>query len=60
MTKNNDRIILGIDPGTTVMGYGLLRVSGNRCEMLAMGVLELRKYIDHYHKLQKYLPELYP
>lgn len=50
---NNDRIILGIDPGTTVMGYGLLRVSGNKCEMLAMGVLELRKYIDHYHKLQK-------
>lgn len=35
------------------MGYGLLRVSGNKCEMLAMGVLELRKYIDHYHKLQK-------
>ncbi|HHT22446.1 MAG TPA: crossover junction endodeoxyribonuclease RuvC [Bacteroidales bacterium] len=50
---NNNRIILGIDPGTTVMGYGLLRVSGNKCEMLAMGVLELRKYIDHYHKLQK-------
>ena len=35
------------------MGYGLLRVSGNKCEMLAMGVLELRKYIDHYQKLQK-------
>lgn len=35
------------------MGYGLLRVSGNKCEMLAMGVFELRKYIDHYHKLQK-------
>ncbi len=50
---NNNRIILGIDPGTTVMGYGLLRVSGNKCEMLAMGVFELRKYIDHYHKLQK-------
>ena len=53
MTNKNDKIILGIDPGTTVMGYGLVRVNGNYCEMIAMGVLELRKYIDHYHKLQK-------
>ena len=48
-----ERIILGIDPGTTVMGYGLIRVNGNKCELIAMGVLELKKYIDHYHKLQK-------
>lgn len=50
---NKERIILGIDPGTTVMGYGLIRVNGNKCELIAMGVLELKKYIDHYHKLQK-------
>ena len=48
-----DQIILGIDPGTTVMGYGISRVNSNRAEMLAMGVLELKKYIDHYHKLQR-------
>ena len=48
-----DQIILGIDPGTTVMGYGLIRVSKNQPEMIAMGVLELKKYIDHSHKLQK-------
>ena len=48
-----DQIILGIDPGTTVMGYGIIRVNANRAEMLAMGVLELKKYIDHYHKLQR-------
>ena len=48
-----DQIILGIDPGTTVMGYGLIRVTKNQPEMIAMGVLELKKYIDHYHKLQK-------
>lgn len=48
-----DQIILGIDPGTTVMGYGLIHVSKNQPEMIAMGVLELKKYIDHYHKLQK-------
>ena len=51
MTKNT--IILGIDPGTTVMGYGLIRVKDNRAEMLAMGVLELKKYADHYQKLQR-------
>lgn len=50
---HKERIILGVDPGTTVMGYGLLRVNGNDAEMLVMGVLELKKYIDHYHKLQK-------
>lgn len=53
MINNKERIILGIDPGTTVMGYGLVRVIGNKAELVAMGVLELKKYIDHYHKLQK-------
>jgi crossover junction endodeoxyribonuclease RuvC len=48
-----EQIILGIDPGTTVMGYGLLRVVGNKTELLAMGVLDLKKYTDHYLKLQR-------
>ena len=48
-----DQIILGIDPGTTVMGYGIIRVKDNKAEMLAMGVLELKKYADHYQKLQR-------
>ena len=48
-----EKIILGIDPGTTVMGYGILKVTGNRTELLAMGVLDLKKYKDHYLKLQR-------
>lgn len=48
-----EQIILGIDPGTTVMGYGVLRIKGNQVEMIAMGVLELKKYKDPYVKLQK-------
>ena len=32
----SERIILGIDPGTNVMGYGVLRVIGNHAEMVAM------------------------
>jgi len=49
-------IILGIDPGTTIMGYGILKVTGNKTDMLAMGVLDLKKYKDHYLKLQRILP----
>jgi len=48
-----EQIILGIDPGTTIMGYGLIKVTGNKAEMLAMGVLDLKKYSDHYLKLQR-------
>jgi crossover junction endodeoxyribonuclease RuvC len=49
----SERIILGIDPGTTIMGYGLIRgVSNSKAELLALGVLELHKYNDHYKKLK--------
>lgn len=48
-----ETIILGIDPGTTIMGYGILKVKGNSTEMLAMGVIDLKKYTDHYLKLQR-------
>ena len=46
-----EKIILGIDPGTTLMGYGVLRVADRKAEMLALGVIDLRKYADHYLKL---------
>ncbi len=48
-----DGIILGIDPGTTIMGYGLIKVENNKARMLAIGVLDLKKYTDHYQKLQR-------
>ena len=50
--KKDKTIILGIDPGTTVMGFGVLEVENNRPKMLAIGVLELKKYKTHYDKLQ--------
>ena len=46
-----EKIILGIDPGTNVMGYGLIKVLGNKAEMLTMGVIDLRKAGDAYLKL---------
>ncbi len=48
-----ERIILGIDPGTNVMGYGLLEVRDGKMNYLAMGVLKLNKYEDHYLRLRK-------
>lgn len=46
-----NKTILGIDPGTNLMGYGLLRVEGNRALMLAMGVIDLRRTLDPYLRL---------
>ena len=53
ITKTTDKIILGIDPGTTVMGYGLIHIKGNKMELILMGVLRLEKVGDHALKLQK-------
>lgn len=48
---NGERIILGIDPGTNVMGYGVIKVVGNKASMVAMGVVDLRKMHDPYLRL---------
>lgn len=48
-----EKIILGIDPGTTIMGYGLLKVVGTKPQVMTMGVIDLRKYGDHYLKLRR-------
>lgn len=50
-TSKAERIILGIDPGTNVMGYGVIRAIGNKAEMIAMGVIDLRKQSDPYLRL---------
>ena len=47
-----EKIILGIDPGTTLMGYGVLRIVGTKPEMVAMGIIDLRKLDNHYMKLK--------
>lgn len=46
-----DKIIIGIDPGTNVMGYGLIGVKGKKPNIIAMGVITLSKMEDHYMKL---------
>ncbi|MGB0880269.1 MAG: crossover junction endodeoxyribonuclease RuvC [Polaribacter sp.] len=47
-----EKIILGIDPGTTVMGFGLIKVIGKKMKFIQMNELMLKKYDDHYLKLK--------
>lgn len=51
MRIKQEKIILGIDPGTNIMGYGLVKVDGNKASMLAMGVIDMRKIHDPYLRL---------
>ena len=48
-----DRIIIGIDPGTNVLGYGLLGIKKGKPSMIAMGVLVLNKFDVHYMRLRR-------
>ena len=49
---NSDKIILGIDPGTTIMGFGLIKVVKKKMHFLQLNELQLKKYYDHYLKLK--------
>lgn len=49
---SNERIILGIDPGTTIMGFGLIKVVNKKMEFMQLNELHLKKYDDHYLKLK--------
>ena len=48
-----DRIIIGIDPGTNVMGYGVLGIKHRKPTLIAMGVLMLNKFDDRYLRLRR-------
>jgi len=50
---NKERIILGIDPGTNIMGYGLILEKGSSVELITMGVLKLARYDNQTLKLKK-------
>ena len=68
MDPEYEKIIMGIDPGTNVMGYGILGISGNKLTPIILGAIELNKMGDHYLRLariyervsgiiQQYLPD---
>jgi crossover junction endodeoxyribonuclease RuvC len=47
------KIILGIDPGTSIMGYGIIRGDKQKPELLTLGVIELNKFKDHYVRIRR-------
>lgn len=48
-----EKIVLGIDPGTNIMGYGLVLAKGSQLQLIQYGVIHLSKYTDHGQKLRK-------
>ena len=58
--EQKEKIILGIDPGTNILGYGLIKVEGSKLTVLQYGVLHLSKYDadDHALKLKKIFDKL--
>ena len=50
--STTSNIILGIDPGTTIMGFGLIKVVGKKMEFLQLNELQLSKYDNHYKRLK--------
>lgn len=48
-----DKIILGIDPGTTIMGYGIIQVKNNKLLLINYGVIHLQKLATHPDKLKR-------
>ena len=49
---NSEKIILGIDPGTTIMGFGIIKVVKKQMQFLQLNELQLNKYDDHYVRLK--------
>lgn len=51
-SNSTDRVILGIDPGTNIMGYGIIHQKNKKIELIAMGVVDMQKMSGHYNKLK--------
>jgi crossover junction endodeoxyribonuclease RuvC len=48
-----EKIILGLDPGTTIMGYGIVSIKGSKLTLIQFGVIHLSKYEGYELKLKK-------
>ena len=48
----SEKIILGIDPGTTIMGFGIIKIKDRKISLIEMDELNLTKHKDHYLKLK--------
>jgi len=53
LNEKKERIIMGIDPGTAVMGYGVILEKGNKTELISLGVVKMTHLDDPFLKLQR-------
>lgn len=53
LSEKKERVIMGIDPGTAIMGYGVILEKGNKMELLSLGVVRMDHLDDHFLKLQR-------
>jgi crossover junction endodeoxyribonuclease RuvC len=53
-----DRIILGVDPGTRILGFGLIAVKGKQLELIEFGVINLSKISNQEIKLKKIFEQI--
>ena len=53
LTEKKERVIMGIDPGTAIMGYGIVLEKGSKIELVSMGIVRMDHLEDHFLKLQR-------
>ncbi|MDR6241265.1 crossover junction endodeoxyribonuclease RuvC [Aureibacter tunicatorum] len=53
MNNSKEKIIMGIDPGTSIMGYAVIMIKGKNISVMQYGVIHLKKYASHELKLKK-------
>ena len=58
MADDKQRIIMGIDPGTNILGYGVILIDRKSVHYVDMGILDLRKEKDHFMKLNRIFREV--
>lgn len=56
--KNIDKVILGIDPGTRILGFGVIHITGKTVQYKGMGVINLKSEKDHFVTLQKIMQQV--
>lgn len=53
LAEKKERVIMGIDPGTSIMGYGVILERGSKIELITMGIVRMDHLDDHFLKLQR-------
>ncbi len=53
LVEKKERVIMGIDPGTAIMGYGVILERGSKMELINLGIVRMDHLDDHFLKLQR-------